>query len=579
MHLNRPADALTSYNKAIALKPDFADAHYNRGNMLNALKRPEEAIASYDKTIALKPENAEAHNNRGAVLNNLKRYEEALASFDKAIALKPDDAEAHNNRGAALNALKRHPEALASVEKAIALKPDIEFLLGNLLSTKMTICDWSNLDTQIAQLVHRIGRGEKVSSPFPLLAITNSPELQRKAAEIYALARFPVDNALPKIAKRHRRNKIRIGYFSAEFREFATALLIAELFERHNRSQFEVVAFSFGPDTNDEMRRRLEMSFDKFIDVRTRSDRDIALLARKLEIDIAVDLMGFHQDCRTNIFSMRAAPIQVNYLGYPGTMGANYIDYLIADPTVIPAPHQNHYAEKIAYLPNSCMPNDSTRIISDRMFDRMEFGLPQSGFVFCCFNNSYKINPTIFDCWMGILKKVEGSVLWLSENNATAVANLKKEAAVRDINPDRLVFAKRMPLLADHLARHRLADLFLDVLPFNAHTTASDALWADLPVLTQIGETFIGRVAASRLTAIELPELITLTRQEYESLAIELATNPEKLAGIKRKLTDNRLTTPLFDTNLFTKHIEAAYTAMYERHQAGLAPDHIIIPN
>ena len=610
--LKRPEESLASYDKAIALKPDLVEAYNNRANALNELKRHEEALASYDKAIALKPDYAEAYNNRGAALRNLKRHDEALASCDKAIALKPDLVEAYTNRASALNALKRHEEALASYDKAIALKPefaeayynrgntlrdlnrpeeslasydkaialkpDFEFLLGDLMHTKMKICDWSNLETQIAQLVHKIDRGEKVSPPFPLLADTNSAELQRKAAEIYALARHPLDNALPKIAKRSRREKIRIGYFSADFREHPTAFLTAELFERHNRSQFEVTAFAFGLDTRDSMRQRLEAAFDKFIDVRTRSDRDVALLARNLEIDIAVDLGGFTADSRTNIFAMRAAPLQVNYLGFPGTMGSEYIDYLIADPTLILAPHQKHYVEKIAYLPNSYMPNDSKRPISDQMFARVEFGLPQIGFVFCCFNNSYKLHPYIFDCWMRILKKVEGSILWLSENNATAAANLKKEAAIRGVNPNRLVFAKRMPMLADHLARHRLSDLFLDTLPYNAHTTASDALWAGLPVLTRIGETFSGRVAASLLNAIGLPELITTTPQAYETLAIELATNPEKLTAINHKLADNRLTTPLFDTQLFTKHIEAVYTAMYERYQADLPPDHIYVP-
>ena len=325
------------------------------------------------------------------------------------------------------------------------------------------------------------------------------------------------------------------------------------------------------------MRQRLKVAFDKFIDVRNMSDRDVALLARSLEIDIGIDLNGFTEGERTDIFAMRAAPIQVSYLGYPGTMGADYIDYLIADPTLISASHQPHYTEKIVYLPNSYQPNDRKRRISDKVFTRAEAGLPQEGFVFCCFNNNYKITPDIFESWMRILGRVGGSVLWLFEDNEIAARNLKKEASVRDIDPERLVFARHMAL-PEHLARHRLADLFLDTLPYNAHTTASDALWAGLPVLTQIGETFAGRVAASLLNAVRLPELITTTRDAYEELAVELATDPAKLAGIKQKLSDNRLTTPLFDTELFAKHIEAAYMQMYERYQAGLPPDHIHVP-
>jgi predicted O-linked N-acetylglucosamine transferase (SPINDLY family) len=576
--LKRHEEAIASYDKAITLKPDNAEAHNNRGAALYDIKRREEALASYDKAIALKPDNAEAFNNRGNALKDMKRYEEAIASYDKAIALKPDYAEAYNNRGNALKDLKRYEEAIASYEKAIALKPDCEFLLGELIHTKMKICDWSNLESQIAQLVHKIDHAEKVSQPFPLLVATRSPELQRKAAEIYVIAKYPLNNALSKIAKRQRGDKIRIGYFSTDFRAHPVAFLAAELFERHNRSQFKLTAFSFGLDTKDDMRRRLEVAFDKFIDVRTRSDRDVVLLARQLEIDIAVDLGGFTTDSRTNIFSMRAAPVQVSYLGYAATMGTEYIDYLIADLTVIPESDKRYYAEKIVYLPNTYQPNDTKRCIAGKMFTRAEVGLPQEGFVFCCFNNNYKITPQVFDCWMRILTRVDGSVLWLSETNATATSNLKREAGIRGINPGRLVFAKHLPLLADHLARHRLGDLFLDTLPYNAHATASDALWAGLPVLTRIGETFVGRIAASLLTAIRLPELITSTPQEYEHLAIELATNDEKLAAIKHKLANNRLTTPLFDTQRFTKHIETAYTAMYERYQAGLPPDHMYVP-
>jgi predicted O-linked N-acetylglucosamine transferase (SPINDLY family) len=610
--LKRHEEALVSYEKAIELKPDLAEAHNNRGNALGALKRPEEALESYDKAIALKSDYVEALNNRGVALTHLKRFEEALdsynnaialkpnyaeaysnrgaaliqlncvedalASCDKAISLEPNNAEAHNNRGNALTHLKRFEDAIASYEKAIALKPDFEFLYGSWLHTKMMVCDWINLENEVNQLVEKLQHAEKVSAPFPLLAITNSLELQRRAAENWTACNCPLNNALPTISTRSRREKIRIGYFSADFREHPVAILTAELFERHDRSQFEVTAFSFGSNTKDEMRRRLEATFDNFIDIRSHSDRDVALLARKLEIDIAVDLMGHTRDSRAGIFSMRAAPVQVNYLGYAGTMGATYMDYLIADPTVIFAPHRQYYTEKIAYLPNTYIPNDSRRLISDRAFNRAEFGLPQSQFVFCCFNNSYKLNPGIFDCWMKILRKVEGSILWLSENNAIAAANLQMEADIRDINPRRLVFATRMPILSEHLARHRLADLFLDTLPCNAHTTTIDALWAGLPVVTRIGETFAGRVAASLLTAIGLTELITSTPQAYEDLAVELATNPEKLESIKQKLTSNRLTTPLFDTQLFTRHIETAYKAMYERHHAGVSPDHIYVP-
>jgi predicted O-linked N-acetylglucosamine transferase (SPINDLY family) len=511
------------------------------------------------------------------VLNALQRYQGALASYDRAIALKPDYAEAYNNRGNSLSELKRFEEALASYDKAIALKPDYEFLFGSLIHTKMKICDWSNLQTKIAQLVDKIGHAERVSPPFPLLAATNSPELQRKAAEIYVLARYPLNNALPKIAKRQRREKIRIGYFSADFRNHPGAYSMVEMFELHDRSKFELFGFSFSPENEYELKSRLEPAFDKFMDVNSYTDIDVALLARNMEIDIAIDRNGFTQYCRPNIFAARAAPLQVSCKAYPGTMGTGYIDYLISDPIVVPADHRENYSEKIAYLPNSYQVYDTKRLIPDKTVSRKEVGLPEEAFVFCCFNSNYKIVPEVFDCWMKILRQVDGSVLWLFEDNAKAAGNLRKEAEIRRVHPERLIFAKRMPP-PDHLARHRLADLFLDTLPYNAHTTASDALWAGLPVLTRIGETFAGRVAASLLHAIGLTELISSTPQAYEALAIELATNSEKLAAIRRKLANNRLTTPLFDTQTFTRHIEAAYASMYERYQNGLPPDHIYVP-
>jgi predicted O-linked N-acetylglucosamine transferase (SPINDLY family) len=398
--------------------------------------------------------------------------------------------------------------------------------------------------------------------------------VQRKVADIYVHERYPAATTPTDRRFLPRHEKIRIGYFSADFRNHAIAYLIAGLFELHDRNRFEVSAFSFSPNTDDEMRARLSRAADRFLDVHAQSDGDVAELAKKLELDIAIDLTGFTAECRLGVFSLRAAPIQVNYLGYPGTMAAECIDYVVADSTVIPEADRRHYVEKIVYLPDSYQVNDSKRAISDKTFTREELGLPQTGFVFCCFNNSYKILPEVFECWMRILTHVEGSVLWLIRDSETAVHNLRREAQAKGVSANRLVFAKRMPL-ADHLARHRLADLFIDTLPYNAHTTASDALWAGLPVLTRIGETFAGRVAASLLRAIDLPELITATQEEYEHLAIALATNPGRLQQLKYKLKRNRLTTPLFNTALFTRHIEAAYMMMYERQRASLPPTHL----
>ena len=574
--LKRLNEALTSHDKAIELKNDFAEAYSNRSLVLQELKRMEEALVGYDKAIELKPDYADAYNHRGNALYELKRLDEALASYGKAIELKPDYADAYNNRGNTLNELKRLDEASANYGKAIELKPDYEYLLGTIFYTNMSVCDWENFEANAENLSLRIIENQKVSPCLPVLAWTDSLSTQRTTSEIWAKVKHPTNLSLGSIPKYLPRNRIRIGYYSADFHDHATAYLMAELFELHDKKQFELIAFSFGPDNNDEMRQRLILAFDKFIDVRHKSDKDIALMSREIGIDIAIDLKGYTKDQRLGIFSYRAAPIQANYIGYPGTLAAEYIDYIIADPTLIPIENRKHYSEKVIYLPHTYQVNDRRRVITDKAFTKEELNLPNDGFVFCCFNNNYKITPKTFDGWVRILRAVEGSVLWLLEDNPIAGKNLRKEAQSRGIDPNRLVFAKRMTV-PEHLARHRMADLFIDTIPYNAHTTASDALWAGLPVLTCMGESFASRVAASLLNAIELPELIMTTQAQYEATAIELATSPAKLKAIKDKLECNRLTTALFDTPRYTKHLETAYTRMYERGQADLLPDHLYI--
>jgi predicted O-linked N-acetylglucosamine transferase (SPINDLY family) len=576
--LKRNEEALGAYDKALNLKPDYADAWLGRGNAFYDLKRYDEAFAAYDKALALRPDLENAWLGRGNVFFDLKRYDEAFAAYDKALAIKPDLENAWLGRGNIFSGLKRYDEAFAAYDKALALKPDFVGAEGMRLRTKMHICDWINFDAECAHLISSIKNKKANTTPFSFLAIPSSPEDQLQCAKLYVTEKCPVSRKPIWSGEQYRHDRIRVAYVSADFRQHPVSCLIAGMFECHDKFRFDVTAISFGPDDNSEMRQRLKTSFEHFIDVQTYSDDQIANLVRSSEVDILVDLMGFTTDARTDIFARRAAPIQVNYLGYPGTMGATYLDYVIADQTVIPDECRKFYAEKIAVLPNTYQVNDRKRVISDKAITRSDVGLPLKGFVFCCFNNNYKITPLVFNSWMRILKQVEGSVLWLLEVNASAASNLKKEAVARGVSSERLIFAKRMTP-PDHLARHRLADLFLDTLPYNAHTTASDALWAGLPVLTCVGDTFAGRVAASLLNAIGLPELIITTPEAYEQMAIDLTTHPEKLAAIKRKLADNRLTTPLFDTKLFTRHIEAAYTAMYERYQAGLAPDHILIPN
>ncbi len=568
--------AIASYDKAIALKPDYPEAHYNRGNALSELKKFESAIASYDKAISLKPDYAEAHYNRGNALSELKKFEPAIASYDKAIGLKPDYAEAYRNRGSAHEELRRFDDALLSYKTALSLKPSYEFLVGTVMNTNMQICRWDDLAREIIRFEEDVLAGKVIAEPFISLSLIDKPSLHKIASKIYIDERLKIRQGLGSFKVHPSHEKIRLGYYSADFHNHATSYLMAELFEAHDSSKFELYGFSFGLSPDDEMKERVSAAFNQFIDVSSMTDRDVALLSRELGIDIAVDLKGYTKDNRTGIFAEGCAPIQVNYLGYPGTMGADYIDYIIADKTVIPESSQVDFTEKVVYLPHSYQVNDSKRIISEKVFTKVELGLPQNGFIFCCFNNNYKILPATFEGWMRILKAVEGSVLWLFEGHPTASSNLRKEAEARGVASSRLVFAKQMKL-DEHLARHRLADLFIDTLPYNAHTTTSDALWAGLPVLTCMGKSFASRVAASLLNAIEMPELITHTQEDYEARAIELATQPAMLQELKAKLAINRLTTPLFDGQLFAKHIEAAYEAMYARSQAGLPPDHIEI--
>jgi predicted O-linked N-acetylglucosamine transferase (SPINDLY family) len=571
--LARREAALESYDGALRLRPAYPEAHNNRGVVLHQLKRYEDALAAYGKALALSPGYAEARFNRGAALQALLRYADAVEEYQQAIALKPDYAEAMFNCGVALQSLGRHAAAIDLLGRALGGDHGYDFLYGTWLSARMRICDWDGLPAEFSQLEARVGRQERALTP-QVVAIPASAALQRKVLEAWTRAKHPAGHVLPPMPPRAAGRRIHIGYFSADFHDHATCNLMAELFERHDRSKFEVTAFSFGPDKRDAMRARVVAAFERFVDVRERPDAEVAALARTLGVDIAIDLKGHTEDARPGIFAERAAPVQVAYLGYPGTMGADYMDYIIADATVIPEAHRAHYTEKVVWLPDSYQANDSTRTISDRVFTRESARLPRTGVVFCCFNANYKVLPETFDVWMRILKRVEGSVLWLIEDNADAAANLRREAAGRGVEAGRLIFAERLPQ-AEHLARQRLADLFLDTLPCNAHTTTSDALWAGLPVLTCIGDTFAGRVAASLLNAIGLPGLVVETPEDYESLATALAKDPARLAALRRKLADNRLATPLFDAGRFARNIEAAYVAMHERHIAGAPPDHL----
>jgi protein O-GlcNAc transferase len=576
LKLNKYERALVHIDLAIELNANYLEAHVNRGFTLHKLKRHHEALESYKRAIELNPNYAEAWNNRGNSLNQLRRYQEALESYQRAIDLKPDFSEAWRLYANLLNDLNHHEQALEAYEKALKLNPGLDFALGEMIFTQLKACNWINLNSRLEFLKERILKGERVSSPFVAISLYDSPRLANVATKAYISEIHNVTYELNQIGKRQRREKIRIGYFSMDFRNHPVSYLIANLIELHDRTKFEVFGVSFGPNTKDSMRQRLENSFDHFEDVENLDDLSITRKSRELGIDIAIDLGGHTKFSRPEIFSGRAAPLQINYLGYPGTTGMQELDYMIADSSVISPSARSQYAEKIIYLPNSYQANDSNMGVTNRIFTRDELGLPESGFIFCCFNSSQKIMPEIFSCWMQVLQSVDNSVLWLLDTNSSAVFNLRREANAEGINPERIVFAKAMTH-EDHLARYRLAGLFLDTLPYNAHTTASDALRAGVPVLTLLGNAFAGRVASSLLKSIGLEELVSHSIEEYKCRAITLATSPQQLISIKHKLLKNRTSTPLFDTPLITQHIEMAYQIAYDRYQSGLAPADIWI--
>jgi len=602
----RSAEALEAYEKALALRPQMVNALLGRGNLFLNLGRHDEAQLDYDHALRLNPNLAEAWLGHGIIERRKHRRDDALGLIDRALALNPGLAKAWLEGGIVLRELgrldqafgaftkaieldpglaqgwfeiggmelkrKNFPVALSAFRKAAELHPGMTGVDGSRFRIKMMTFDWREFETERAALLASFRAGSPVMPPFFFISVFDAPEDQLRCARMWA---WPAEPQPVWKGERYDHERLRIAYLSGDFHEHPVGIQIAGLLEQHDRSRFEVSGISVGLEDDSPTRRRLQAAVERFVDAVALSEDKIADLVRELEIDILIDLSGPTEGARTGVLAKRCAPIQVSYLGYPGTMGTEYHDYVIADRIVIPEHHRLHYSERVVYLPNSYMPTDDKRDISEAQFTRAELGLPLEGVVYCCFNNNYKVTPTVFDIWMRILARVDGSVLWLHERAAQAANNLRMEAAARGIGPERLVFAQRLPRLADHLARHRAADLFLDTLPFNAHTTAVDALWAGLPVLTRIGESFAGRVAASLLESIGLPELIATSAGEYERRAIELGSDRAKLEVIRQRLASNRLTTPLFATERFTRGIENAYVQMYERHCAGLAPDHI----
>lgn len=552
--------------------PDMVNARNALGIALVRQSRLEEALGVFLEAAKLDPRSVEAITNAGNVLGDLGRYGEAIPWLQRALEARPELADAHYNLGIALQSVKRHDEAIASLVKSLELAPRAAYVLSHALWSELSICRWRSFDARVEALRSQLRRDNVPAAPFIFLAVSHSAEEQRHCAELHLREKLQGRPAPLAQGARYRHRKIRLAYLSGDFREHPVAHLTAGLFERHDRDRFEVFGISYGPDDGSATRRRIAQGCDRFVDVMRLSDAAAAGAVREMEADIAIDLHGHTSGARPGILAWRPAPVQAGYLGFAATTGADFMDYIIADAFVVPAEHQRFFTERVVHLPDCFQVNDHRRAGPAKAPARSAEGLPEKGFVFCCFNNTYKLNPWMFDIWMRLLREVPGSVLWLREEGAAAAANLGEEARARGVDPARVVFARRLPDFADHLARHRLADLFLDTLPYNAHTTASDALAAGLPLITCAGSAYAGRVAGSLLRTLGLPELITGSLKDYEALALALAREPQRLAELRARLERNLATSPLFDTDRFRRHIEGAYTTMWERNERGEPP-------
>jgi predicted O-linked N-acetylglucosamine transferase (SPINDLY family) len=595
--LERFAEAETALRRVLEFTPDLASLHVDLGCALQAQKRLDKAAAAFRRAVELQPDFAEAHNNLGNVLKDLGRLDEAVAAYESALKLAPDNAAVHNNLGTALREQGRLDDGISSLRRALTLNPDLAVALYNLgdvlaergelaeavallgraatqiddaavdwFHARKRMCGWADYDKTEATAREKAG-----TQAFKLLALSSSPAEQLACARRWATALAAPESLMRPRAAPRPDGRIRVGYVSANFRLHAGAYLVVGLIEQHDRQEFEIVGYSASPNDGSGTRARLVSAFDRFVDISRTSNRDAARLARDDAIDILVDLDGYQRGARTAILAYRPAPIQVSYLGVAGTTGTDFIDYILVDPCVVPADQQPFFSERLVHLPDCYQCNDDRRAISERTPSRAECGLPEEGFVFCCFNNVYKLTPDFFDIWMRLLAAVPQSVLWLLDDNPWARANLAREAAARGVAPERIVFAPTLRH-SDHLARYRLADLFLDTLPYNAHTTASDALWTGLPLVTCAGGTFAGRVAGSLLQAIGLPELVTHSLDDYEALALRLARDGDLLGGLRARLARNKWTHPLFDTERFARNIESAYRQMSEIWKAGRRP-------
>lgn len=568
------AEAKNFFNLSLKLIPDRFSTMNNLAISLIALKDIEKAENLADKIINLFPDNEEGYLLKGKILHEKKFFDESIKLLKKALEINSNSIEAHNAIGFVYKTLEKFSDSLHHCQKSIQINPNQNFVYGDYLKLKMELCDWENLSINTSDLISRIN-DKNIIYPFVLLHLIDDSSLLLKASKAYSKFISPIVSK--KEIKFFQNKKIKIGYYSSDFRNHPVYHLIIGMLEKHNKDQFEIYLFSFVPTSEDYILNRIKNTNHKYIDVSKISNEEIVALSKNLEIDIAVDLNGHTLNSRPEIFEIGCASIQVNYLGYPGTTGSDSIDYIIADKIVIPIDSQKNFSENIIYLPNSYQANDSNRSINLLNFTKEELALPKDHFIFCCFNNKSKITPQVFDNWMNILKNVNNSIIWLlGSDNEISSQNLKNEAKKRNIDPSRLIFAPRAEYKY-YLSRYQCADLFLDTFPFNAHTTASDALWSGIPVLTLQGKSFASRVASSLLSAIGLPELITYTYEDYKNKAIEIANSNAKLNEIKKKLKFNKNKQPLFDTDKYTKNLESAYKLIFDRHQKKEKPDNFEI--
>ncbi|MBT8621680.1 tetratricopeptide repeat protein [Polynucleobacter paneuropaeus] len=570
---SKPNDAIPLLEKALAQMPNSFEVLHDLATALAKVGRKTEALEQFQQAAKINGESSELFYNVGRLHDDLYQEEEAIACYKKSLMLSPDYVQSWINLGVDLSRAKKYDESQNCFKRALEIDPNVDFLLGDSIQAEMNMGSWSSYSTNIKKLKDGIRKQQTISHPFTVISLLDDPALQKEAAEIYAQKKWPKQSDVSS-SMGQKNKKVKIAYFSADFRYHPIAHLIMDLLECHDLEQFEIYAFSWGPTSKSLERDRIISAVHEFIDINEYSDQQVVDLARGKGIDIAIDLGGYTQSARTDLFAMRVAPIQVSYLGYIGTMGVNFIDYIIADEILVPKHHQKYFSEKIIYMPDCFQVSDRKRVMGHGGLRRADYGLPEKGFIYCCFNNNYKMTPEVFDSWMRILLSVEGGVLWLYESNALIAQQLKSEAKARGVDPARLVFGKMLPQ-SEYLARYQIADLFLDTFPYNAGTTANDALWTGLPVLTRMGSSMASRMAASLLNTLGLSELITKSAEAYEAVAIELGNNPEQIDHIREKLEKSKISSQLFNTPLFARNLEKLLQQVYERSHSGLAPDHI----